>query len=224
MDTPRDRGAMMDARKSREGHRAMAPGYLAAKRAADVVLSAAGIIVLSPLMLVVAVLIKMTSPGPVIFRQVRIGRYQQPFYCLKFRSMTDGAESRRHEVAHLNEMDGPVFKARNDPRVTRVGRFIRKTSIDELPQLFNVLRGEMSLVGPRPMLPYEVEQYEDWMYERLDVRPGITCTWQISGRNNINFEQWMRMDVEYARSCSFWGDVVILARTIPAVLTTRGAS
>lgn len=197
--------------------------YLLLKRTADIILCGLGVVVLSPLLLLVAIAIKLDTRGPIFFRQVRVGRNQRPFHCLKFRSMSADAEKRRHEIAHLNEVDGPVFKIRNDPRVTRVGAWIRKYSIDELPQLWNVLRGEMTLVGPRPPIPSEVEKYEDWMLRRLSVTPGITCIWQISGRSNISFEQWMKMDLEYIDTCSFSKDISILVRTIPAVLFGRGA-
>lgn len=197
--------------------------YRIAKRTMDVVLCTAGLLLLLPFFAAVAVAIKLDSRGPVFFRQVRVGRAHRPFYCLKFRSMTADAEKRRDDIAHLNEVDGPVFKIRNDPRVTRVGAWIRKISIDELPQLVNVLKGEMSLVGPRPPIPAEVEKYEDWMHRRLSVTPGITCVWQISGRSNISFEQWMRMDLDYVDTCSIRKDISILLRTIPAVLFGRGA-
>lgn len=197
--------------------------YLVAKRTIDIGLCASGVALLSPFLVIVAIAIKLDTRGPVFFKQVRVGKNQKPFRCLKFRSMTADAEKRRNEIAHLNEVDGPVFKIRNDPRVTRVGVLIRKLSIDELPQLFNVLRGEMTLVGPRPPIPAEVEKYEDWMLRRLSVTPGITCIWQISGRSNISFEQWMRMDLQYIDTCSIRKDISILLRTIPAVLFGRGA-
>lgn len=205
--------------KSRE----LSRRYLIVKRAMDVAICSVGLLLLSPFLLLLALIIKMDSRGPVLFRQLRMGRQQKPFYCLKFRSMTVDAEQRRTEIAHLNEVDGPVFKIKNDPRVTRVGRIIRKLSLDEFPQLINVLRGEMTLVGPRPALPTEVDNYEPWMLRRLDVTPGITCIWQISGRNNISFEQWMRMDLEYIDTCSVWKDISILIRTFPAVVFGRGA-
>jgi exopolysaccharide biosynthesis polyprenyl glycosylphosphotransferase len=193
------------------------------KRCLDLTVASLGLVALSPALAAVALAIKLDSRGPVFFRQLRVGKGHRPFYCLKFRSMTADAEKRREEIAHLNEVDGPVFKIRNDPRVTRVGRVIRKTSIDELPQLINVVRGEMSLVGPRPPLPAEVDKYEEWMHRRLDVPPGITCIWQISGRSNVSFEQWMQMDIDYIESCSLVTDVRILLRTVPAVLFGRGA-
>lgn len=194
------------------------------KRLMDFFGSLALLILLSPLLLAVAIGIKLTSPGPVLFVQERVGMNKRKFKLLKFRSMFIDAEKRRQELAHLNEMDGPVFKIKNDPRVTPLGRFIRKTSIDELPQLLNVLRGHMSLVGPRPPLPAEVDQYE-WLYRRrLSIKPGVTCLWQISGRNEVTFKQWMEMDRDYIDNWTIWLDIVILAKTLPAVLFRKGAS
>jgi len=198
---------------------------LLAKRMVDATLSLSALIVLAPLMIVVAILIKITSPGPVFFAQDRVGMNQRRFRIYKFRSMVVDAEAKKEELAHLNEIpDGPAFKIKNDPRITAIGRFIRKTSIDELPQLFNVLHGEMSLVGPRPPLPDEVKKYE-WLFrKRLSVKPGITCVWQISGRSNTTFERWMEMDSEYIDNWSIWLDMKILLKTVPAVLLGRGAS
>lgn len=194
------------------------------KRLMDIVLSLVGLVVLSPLLLTVALVIRLTSPGPALFAQERVGMNKRLFKLYKFRSMYLDAEKRRRELEHLNEMDGPVFKIKNDPRITPFGRFIRKTSIDELPQLLNVLAGQMSLVGPRPPLLAEVDCY-DWLYRRrLSIKPGITCLWQISGRNQITFKQWMEMDKAYIDNWSLWLDVKILAQTIPAVLLSRGAS
>jgi exopolysaccharide biosynthesis polyprenyl glycosylphosphotransferase len=194
------------------------------KRAIDTAISLAVLTILFPVLLVVAILIKLTSPGPVFFVQNRVGMNQRQFKLYKFRSMVADAEQRKSELLHLNERDGPAFKIENDPRITRIGRFIRRTSIDELPQLFNVLSGEMSLVGPRPPLPDEVRKYE-WLFrKRLSVKPGITCIWQISGRNHISFDRWMQMDHEYIENWSIWLDLRILLKTIPAVLFSRGAS
>lgn len=194
------------------------------KRGMDIALSLAGLILLSPLLIVVALIVRLTSPGPILFAQERVGMNKRLFRLYKFRSMYVDAEKRRRELEHLNEMDGPVFKIKNDPRVTPIGRFIRKTSIDELPQLLNVLRGQMSLVGPRPPLLAEVDQY-DWLYRRrLSIKPGITCLWQISGRNDVTFKQWMAMDKAYIDNWSLWLDIKILAKTIPAVLFSKGAS
>jgi exopolysaccharide biosynthesis polyprenyl glycosylphosphotransferase len=194
------------------------------KRLIDAALSLAVLAILFPVMLVVAALIKLTSPGPVFFVQKRVGMNQRQFNLYKFRSMDANAEERKLDLLHLNERDGPAFKIENDPRITRIGRFIRKTSIDELPQLFNVLSGEMSLVGPRPPLPEEVKKYE-WLFrKRLSVKPGVTCIWQISGRNSVSFDRWMKMDHEYIENWSLWLDLQILLKTIPAVLFSRGAS
>lgn len=197
---------------------------LLVKRIMDVLISAMALLVLSPLMITIALIIKFTNPGPVFFIQERIGMNRRKFKLLKFRSMVVDAEARKKELAALNEMDGPAFKIKNDPRVTPIGRFIRKTSIDELPQLINVLKGEMSLVGPRPPLPTEVDQYE-WLHRRrLSIKPGITCIWQVNGRNSVPFVKWMEMDKEYVENWSIWLDVKILCRTLPVVLLRRGAS
>jgi len=197
---------------------------LLVKRIMDVLISGIALILLAPLMLVTALIIKFTSPGPVFFVQERIGMNRRKFKLLKFRSMVVDAEARKKDLEALNEMDGPVFKVKNDPRVTPIGRFIRKTSIDELPQLINVLKGEMSLVGPRPPLPSEVDQYE-WLHRRrLSIKPGITCLWQVNGRNTVTFGRWMEMDKEYVENWSIWLDIKILARTLPVVLLRHGAS
>lgn len=197
---------------------------LFAKRLVDIGVSAAALLALSPLMAAVALMIKFTSPGPILFAQDRVGMNQRRFRLYKFRSMVKDADQRKKDLAHLNELDGPAFKINNDPRITSVGRFIRKTSIDELPQLFNVLKGEMSLVGPRPPLPDEVNRYE-WLFRRrLSVKPGITCVWQISGRSTTTFDEWMKMDKHYVENWSLWLDIKILLKTIPAVLFCRGAS
>lgn len=193
------------------------------KRMLDLVGACVAMLVLSPVMLLVALLVKLESRGPVLYRSTRIGKDGRPFEFLKFRSMVDGADRNRHTLSHLNEMDGPTFKISRDPRVTRVGRLLRVTSVDEIPQFLNVLRGEMSLVGPRPPIPEEVAQYEPWQCRRLDVRPGITCLWQISGRSTLSFKEWMRLDLEYIKHQSFWLDLRILLRTIPAVLSREGA-
>ncbi len=194
------------------------------KRMLDTALSLVVLLILFPIMAIVALIIKLTSPGPVFFVQNRVGMNQRQFKLYKFRSMVADAEERKFALAHLNERDGPAFKIENDPRITRIGKFLRKTSIDELPQLFNVLSGEMSLVGPRPPLPDEVAKYE-WLFrKRLSVKPGITCIWQISGRNKVSFDRWMQMDHEYIENWSLWLDLKILLKTIPAVLFSRGAS
>ena len=194
------------------------------KRVFDRMGAAALLVVLSPLMLLIALAIKLASPGPVLFRQARCGVRGRVFVMYKFRSMITDAEQRHAELMVFNEMDGPVFKIANDPRVTPIGRFLRRYSLDELPQLFNVLRGEMSLVGPRPLPVHEVKQFKDpWQRRRLSMRPGITCLWQIAGRNCIGFEEWMRLDLQYIDTWSLWLDFVILLKTVPVVLTARGA-
>jgi exopolysaccharide biosynthesis polyprenyl glycosylphosphotransferase len=194
------------------------------KRLTDVVLSFVALVLLSPLFLVVALLIKLDDGGPVFFSQERMGQFGRTFYIHKFRSMSVDAEAMKHKLIHLNEMSGPVFKIAKDPRVTRMGAWLRKTSVDELPQLLNVLVGQMSLVGPRPPLVSEVNQYDAHHRRRLSVKPGITCLWQISGRNTIDFGQWMDLDMAYIDTWSYLQDWKILLKTIPAVLRRRGAS
>jgi exopolysaccharide biosynthesis polyprenyl glycosylphosphotransferase len=195
-----------------------------AKRAIDIILSGLGLIVISPILSLIALAIKVSSKGPVFFAQERVGLNGRTFKMYKFRSMVVNAEELKEKLAHLNEMSGPVFKITNDPRVTTVGRFLRKTSLDELPQLWNVLIGEMSLVGPRPPLPREVNMYDPKHRKRLSVKPGITCIWQISGRNDVDFEEWMEMDATYVDEWSLTLDIEILAKTLPAVLLKKGAS
>jgi exopolysaccharide biosynthesis polyprenyl glycosylphosphotransferase len=193
------------------------------KRIMDIVISAVLLLLLLPLMALIGLLIKITSRGPMLYRQVRCGLFGRRFVLHKFRSMRQGAEDVLWEIRHLNEMDGPVFKMRNDPRVTPLGRFLRKSSIDELPQLWNVLKGEMSLVGPRAPLPEEVKEYTRWQRRRLSVKPGITCLWQISGRNEIDFHEWMKLDLHYIDHWSLLLDIKILLRTFPVVLIGKGA-
>lgn len=193
------------------------------KYSLDRMLALLGLILTAPMMLAISAVIKLSSPGPVFFRQQRCGLNGKRFTLYKFRTMVPEAELLKKDLLRRNEMDGPVFKITNDPRVTKVGRFLRKMSLDELPQLFNVLKGDMSLVGPRPPLPVEVTQYDRWQRRRLSMKPGITCLWQVNGRNNINFEKWMRLDLEYIDNWSLWLDTRILLQTIPAVLSARGA-
>ena len=197
--------------------------YALAKRLLDVSLSLAAVLFGAPLFLLAALLVKLSSPGPVIYKQKRVGLCGRHFTFYKFRSMFVDADRRLEELRELNEASGPVFKMAHDPRVTRLGRFIRRFSLDELPQFFNVLKGDMSLVGPRPPLPREVGEYGPWEWERLSVTPGLTCLWQISGRSDVNFTEWMRLDHQYLDNMSFMGDVVILLKTLPAVLRARGA-
>ncbi|HWN41413.1 MAG TPA: sugar transferase, partial [Thermoanaerobaculia bacterium] len=197
---------------------------LMAKRALDVALASLLLLLGLPVVTLIAGLIKLTSGGNVLFRQTRCGLNGRFFTLYKFRTMVEGAEDRRRELLHLNEMKGPVFKLRSDPRVTWLGRILRRFSLDELPQLWNVLRGDMSLVGPRPPIPEEVAQYQRWQRRRLAMKPGLTCLWQISGRNNIDFERWMQLDLEYIDSWSPMLDLKILLKTIPVVLSGKGAS
>ncbi|HAO31672.1 MAG TPA: exopolysaccharide biosynthesis polyprenyl glycosylphosphotransferase [Candidatus Competibacter sp.] len=194
------------------------------KRLLDIVVSAELLMLLAPLFLVVAALIKLESPGPVFFKQIRVGRWGKLFPMWKFRSMYVDAEARKAELLARNESAGGViFKMKHDPRITRVGRFIRRASIDELPQFWNVLVGDMSLVGPRPALPSEVDKYSLADRRRLEVYPGITCIWQVSGRSDIPFPEQVKLDVRYIESSSLWQDILILMKTVPAVLLGRGA-
>jgi len=200
------------------------PVQLFVKRAFDVGLAMLLLLIGLPLVGLVALAIKVSMGGAVLFRQTRCGLNGRSFTLYKFRTMVEDAEERQRELLHLNEMDGPVFKLRFDPRVTAVGRFLRKFSLDEIPQLWNVLRGDMSLVGPRPPIPEEVAQYQRWQRRRLAMKPGLTCLWQISGRNDLDFDRWMQLDLEYIDNWSPVLDFKILLRTIPVVLSGRGAS
>jgi exopolysaccharide biosynthesis polyprenyl glycosylphosphotransferase len=194
------------------------------KRAADVTISGLLLMALAPLFVLIALLIKLTSRGPVFFRQTRMGYGKRPFEIMKFRTMVPDAERLMSQVEHLNETHGPTFKLKNDPRITPAGRFLRKTSLDEIPQLLNVLVGEMSLVGPRPLPLRDYEGFsQDWHRRRFSVKPGITCLWQIMGRSSIGFDEWMALDMRYIDQWSFWLDIKILCQTIPAVLRGSGA-
>jgi exopolysaccharide biosynthesis polyprenyl glycosylphosphotransferase len=197
--------------------------FIFLKSILDKVLALIGILVSSPIMLFTALLIKFTTPGPVLFKQKRCGVNNRRFTFYKFRTMVKNAEVLKKYLLERNEMDGAAFKIKDDPRITGVGKYLRKFSLDELPQLFNVLLGDMSLVGPRPPLPQEVSRYEDWQRRKLSVKPGITCLWQISGRNEIGFNRWMEMDLEYIDNWSLGLDIQILFKTLPAVFLTKGA-
>ena len=197
---------------------------LLVKRGFDSVVALVCLLVLAVPMALVSLLVKSTSPGPVLFRQLRCGLNGRVFTFYKFRSMAADAEQRRAEVEHLNQKDGPAFKVRDDPRLTPIGRFLRRYSIDEWPQFWNVLRGDMSLVGPRPAIPSEVSRYETWQRRRLRMRPGLTCLWAIRGRDKVEFDRWMEMDLEYIDQWSLWLDTKILALSVPVVLSGRGAS
>jgi exopolysaccharide biosynthesis polyprenyl glycosylphosphotransferase len=196
---------------------------LLAKRLFDIVLSATALALLALPMMIVALLIRMTSKGPALFKQMRCGLNGRSFPFYKFRSMIAEADSMRPGLEHLNEKDGPAFKIKNDPRLTWLGRYLRRFSIDELPQFWNILRGDMSFVGPRPAVRSEVERYETWQRRRLRMRPGLTCLWALSGRDTVDFETWMKLDLEYIDNWSLWLDLKILVRTIPRVLGGRGA-
>ncbi len=193
------------------------------KRVTDIVVAVLILLLVLPVMPVIVLLIKLDSPGPVLFRQKRVGKDGREFDFFKFRSMRLGAENVIASLRPLSGVDGPVFKLKEDPRVTGTGRFLRRSSLDELPQLLNVLKGDMSIVGPRPNLPSEVSQYLPWQRRRLDVTPGITCYWQIAGRSHIGFQEWMRLDLEYIRSRSLVTDIKIMLKTIPAVIARKGA-
>ena len=197
--------------------------YEIIKRLIDVICSFIGVVVLSPLFIVIAIIIKATSKGPVFFSQKRVGKNGKEFDMYKFRSMVVNAEELKEKLASQNEMSGPMFKMKDDPRVTKVGKFIRKTSIDELPQLWNVFKGDMSLVGPRPSLPKEVAQFEEWMHRRLEVKPGLTCYWQVSGRNNIDFEDWMKLDIKYVDERSTWIDIKLIFKTVGVLFGDKNA-
>lgn len=193
------------------------------KRALDIGVAVAASALVLPFVPLIALAIKLDSRGSILYRSIRLGKDGEPFVFYKFRSMVEGAHESVNYINRLNEADGPVFKSARDPRVTRVGRFLRRTSIDEIPQLWNVLRGDMALVGPRPPIPEEVEKYEPWQLQRLEVKPGLTCLWQVSGRSKLGFNEWMRLDIQYIRNVSFLLDLKILWRTIPAVVSREGA-
>ncbi len=199
------------------------PMYEFFKRAFDIAVALCAIILLSWLFLLTAAAIKLEDRGPVIYTQIRVGRDGRLFKMYKFRSMCAGAEELKKELLDRNEMDGPVFKIENDPRVTKVGAIIRKFSIDELPQMLNILIGDMSVVGPRPPLGYEVMQYDEYAMRRLTVKPGLTCYWQCNGRSDIGFAEWMRLDNKYIDERGFWRDIAIIFKTVPAVLKGNGS-
>ena len=199
--------------------------YLFIKRSIDIICSLAGIIVLSPVFLIVAVLIKIEDPkGSIFFCQERNGQHPNTFKMYKFRSMVNNAEELLKDLQHKNEQTGPAFKMADDPRITKVGKFIRKTSLDELPQLFNILKGDMSLVGPRPPIPREVREYNSYQMQRLLVKPGLTCIWQVSGRNNIGFDEWVDMDLEYIKTRNLLLDIKLILKTVKVLFGDNNAS
>lgn len=197
--------------------------YKFMKRILDIAVSILGLILLSPLLLIVCIFIKLDSKGPIIFSQKRVGLNGREFKMYKFRSMVVNAEELKGKLEKQNQMSGPMFKMKEDPRITKVGKFIRKTSIDELPQLINVLKGDMSLVGPRPSLPNEVAKFEPWMLKRLEVKPGLTCYWQVSGRNNIDFIEWMKLDLKYVKDRSFLLDSKLIFKTFFVLFGDKNA-
>lgn len=197
--------------------------YVFFKRIIDILGGVMGLIILSPILIIIGVLIKLESKGPVIFSQKRIGLNGKEFKMYKFRSMVENAEEIKEKLKEKNEMSGPMFKIKDDPRITKIGKFIRKTSLDEVPQLINVLKGDMSLVGPRPSLPNEVKEFEPWMLKRLEVKPGLTCYWQVMGRNNIDFENWMKLDIKYVNERSFWLDIKLIFKTFFVIFGDKNA-
>ncbi|MBV9102365.1 MAG: sugar transferase [Candidatus Eremiobacteraeota bacterium] len=203
--------------------RAIPAWWYGAKRSLDVAGACAGLLVSAPLVLAAAVAIAVVSPGSPFFAQERVGQNGRRFRLYKLRTMHTGAHLEHERLRHMSEVTGPVFKMRKDPRLHALGSLLRRTSIDELPNLLNVVRGEMSLVGPRPPLPLEVEHYDAFARRRLSVKPGITCIWQVCGRSNVDFDSWMRLDNEYVDTWTPWGDLVLIARTLPAVLRGEGA-
>ena len=198
-------------------------GYLVIKRIFDIAASLFGLLLLLPLFPFIVLLIKIETSGPIFFKQERVGYLGRRFFCFKFRSMAVDAEAKKDEFRHLNEATGAAFKIKDDPRITGVGRFLRRSSLDEFPQLFNVLLGEMSIVGPRPQIPSEVADYTPEQARRLLVKPGLTCLWQVSGRSHLDFDEWMELDQEYVRTAGSRTDLAILLRTLPAVIERKGA-
>jgi exopolysaccharide biosynthesis polyprenyl glycosylphosphotransferase len=196
---------------------------LLVKRGLDIMLAVVALTIAAIPMLIVAVAVKLTSPGPVLFCQKRVGKGGKVFTLYKFRSMCVDAEAKLAALRHLNEASGPIFKMKNDPRLTPIGKLLRRASLDELPQVFNIIKGEMSWVGPRPPTPNEVEKYEDWHLKRLDVTPGLTGLWQVSGRSELSFDEMVKLDLYYAENWSLGVDAVIILRTVPAVLRQSGA-
>ncbi len=197
--------------------------YEIEKRVFDLVVGTGILVLLIPIFPIIVLMIKLDSAGPVFYKQHRVGKGGRLFKFFKFRSMYKEADAVRERIKDLNEQDGPVFKIKADPRITAVGGFLRRSSLDEIPQIFNVIKGDMSIVGPRPPLPSEVEGYQAWHRRRLEVKPGITCLWQISGRSHISFNEWMRLDMEYLKNRSFKTDFLIFLKTLPAVIARKGA-
>lgn len=207
----------------REVYMRKSKGYKALKRIFDCLLSSIALVALSPVFLITAICIKLEDGGPVFFSQPRMGKDMKPFTFYKFRSMYVNADAKLKDLLKENEQTGHAFKIKNDPRITKVGRFIRKYSIDELPQLVNILKGDMSIVGPRPILVWQMEECSPYEQQRLIVQPGLTCYWQISGRANIKWEQWVELDLDYIQDMSLWTDLKMIVKTVPAVININGA-
>lgn len=212
-----------DRSHMQEVYRRKSPVYLKVKRGMDILLSAIALACLSPVFLLTAIAIKLEDRGPVLFSQLRAGKDMKPFKIYKFRSMQMDADARFPEMLKDNEQTGHAFKIKDDPRITKVGKFIRKFSVDELPQLINIIKGDMSIVGPRPILPFQMEECNEYERQRLVVQPGLTCYWQIGGRANIKWEDWVELDLDYIEKMSLWTDIKIILRTVPAVFDREGA-
>lgn len=217
------KGTVIDRNNMKEVYRNKSQTYKFLKRLFDIVLSSVAIVCLSPVFLLTAVAIRLEDGGPAIFTQQRTGKDMQPFKMYKFRSMYVNADEKMAELLEDNEQAGPAFKIKNDPRITKVGRFIRKVSIDELPQLLNIIKGDMSIVGPRPILTFQMEECNAYERQRVIVQPGLTCYWQIGGRANIKWNEWVELDLNYIEDMSLWTDFKMILKTIPAVFDSEGA-
>lgn len=217
------KGSIIDRNNMKEVYQNKSQAYKCIKRLFDVVFSGIALICLSPVFLLTAIAIWLEDGGPAIFTQQRAGKDMQAFKMYKFRSMYVNADEKMAELLKDNEQAGPAFKIKNDPRITKVGRFIRKVSIDELPQLINIIKGDMSIVGPRPILTFQMEECNDYERQRVIVKPGLTCYWQIGGRANIKWKEWVELDLDYIEDMSFWTDLKVIMKTIPAVFDSEGA-
>lgn len=217
------KGSIIDRNNMKEVYQNKSQAYKCLKRLFDIVFSGIALICLSPVFLLTAIAIRLEDGGPAIFTQQRAGKDMQAFKMYKFRSMYVNADEKMAELLKDNEQAGPAFKIKNDPRITKVGRFIRKVSIDELPQLINIIKGDMSIVGPRPILTFQMEECNDYERQRVIVKPGLTCYWQIGGRANIKWKEWVELDLDYIEDMSFWTDLKMIVKTIPAVFDSEGA-
>lgn len=217
------KGVLIDRSNMRAVYERKSLVYKFFKRFLDILLSGAALVCLSPVFLVTAIAIKLEDGGPAFFTQPRAGKDMKPFKMYKFRSMYVNADEKLRDLLKDNEQTGHAFKIKNDPRITKVGKFIRKVSIDELPQLINIIKGDMSIVGPRPILTWQMEECSDYEKQRLIVRPGLTCYWQIGGRANIEWDEWVELDLDYIRDMSLWTDIKMIVKTVPAVFESEGA-